>query len=451
MLLPVLRLPLWHEQCHKGSGPYEFRGRRALSMASDVAASQKLAHAVFLNRASDLPASDPEVRLGQGAFLVLRLAELIGADGEVVDPDVFRYQWTATERYCAELVHEGTEAAHLNGIVRSLAEAYRQGDVRLVAPSLFAYVYHLENSLRLEEALDVVGTLLRIARDRLSSKDAIAARLRVGLLNRNLARFDEADGAYRDAETLALSAGDAQSALLGRIGRAIGTTLRGNLSESEQQLSGILADARAAGQRDAEARAAHVLGNVQDKRGRPADGAPNVWHAYELYDDDAAKMRAMSDLGIMLLRLGDVVAAERALRAVVRRATHQDAVLNAKIELMHCASYRRDQLAFERYRGELLGRVAAMPPNVLTDFHLKAGIGSARFGNFKRARQLLEEALQVAAANRLHEFEFRIERIKTGLGDCEEAANAQPLAPAEPVVQTEALSEVSASLALLEV
>jgi hypothetical protein len=91
-----------------------------------------------------------------------------------------------------------------------------------------------------------------------------------------------------------------------------------------------------------------------------------------------------------------------------------------------------------------------MPPNVLTDYHLKAGIGSARFGHMRRAEQLLEQAAAVAAAHRLHEFEFRIERIKAGLGDCEEE-EAQPLAAAESVDQSAALREVSASLALLEV
>lgn len=411
--------------------------------------SQRLEHAIFLNRVSDRPANSPEVRLGQGAFLVLRLADLLAADREPVQAEIFRYQWTATERYCAELAHEGTEAAHLNGIVNSLAEAYRVHDVKLVVPSLFAYVYHLENALRLEEALDVVSTLLRVVGEGLSSKDAVAAQLRVGLLNRNLARFEEADVAYQAAEELALATRDEFSALLSRIGRAIALMQRGNFPDSERHLLAILADAQAGGHRDAEARAAHVLGNLHDKRGHPADGAPRLWRAYELYEDENAKVRALSDLGIVLLRIGDVVAAERALREVVRRAPQQDVVVNAKVELMHCAAHQRDQLSFERVRTELQGRIDDMPPNILTDYYLKAGIGSARFGNVRRAQHLLEQAAGVAAAHRLHEFEFRIERIKAGLGDSEEE-EAQPLAAAEPVLQSEALREVSASLALLE-
>jgi tetratricopeptide (TPR) repeat protein len=420
-------------------------------MAQDVATGHKLDHAVFLTRVGELPPSAPAVRLGQGAFLVLRLADLLAADRVPIEPDVFRYQWTATERYCGELAHEGTEAAHLNGIVHSLAEAYRQQDVRLVVPSLFAYVYFLEKALRLEEALDVVDTLMRVGGARLSTKDSLAAHLRLGLLSRNLALFEAADAAYTTAEALALEADDGHAVLLARIGRAIGLMQRGNLPESERQLTLILADAQAAGQRDPEARAAHVLGNVLVKRGRPADGAPHLWRAYELYEDDSATVRALSDLGFALQQLGDISAAERALREVVRRASQPDVVLNAKIELMHCASHRRDQLGFERVRAGLQGQLDTMLPNVLTDFYLKAGIGSARFGNMTRANQLLDEALAVAGANGLHEFEFRIERIKQELGDGAEAAELQPYAVTEPVVQNAALREVSASLALLEV
>jgi hypothetical protein len=90
-----------------------------------------------------------------------------------------------------------------------------------------------------------------------------------------------------------------------------------------------------------------------------------------------------------------------------------------------------------------------MPPNVATDFCLKAGIGYARFNNFRKANELMERALTLASEHRLHEFEFRIERIKAGLGDCEEVAREGLQATAEPVLQTEALREVSASLALL--
>ncbi len=86
-----------------------------------------------------------------------------------------------------------------------------------------------------------------------------------------------------------------------------------------------------------------------------------------------------------------------------------------------------------------------MPPNILVDYMLKAGIGRARFGQVDRAERLLIDALRIADQAGLHEFTFRIERIKAGLrdSDCSEAA-------AESDFRNEAVREVSAALAHLE-
>jgi hypothetical protein len=53
----------------------------------------------------------------------------------------------------------------------------------------------------------------------------------------------------------------------------------------------------------------------------------------------------------------------------------------------------------------------------------------------------------VAEGAGLHESVFKIERIKNGLSNCEEALTASPVADAEPVIESEAVREVLASLA----
>jgi len=88
-----------------------------------------------------------------------------------------------------------------------------------------------------------------------------------------------------------------------------------------------------------------------------------------------------------------------------------------------------------------------MPPNILADFYLKAGIGRARFAQFDRAEALLGTALRVARDAGLHELVFRIERITGGLRDCLEAC-APSQATAEPKCHSVAVREVSAALAL---
>src|SRR5438445_13825275 len=98
-----------------------------------------LPHAVFLQRVADEPATSPEMRLGQGAVLALRFVDLLAPDGEPPTPDVFRYQWAATERYCAETAGDARESAHPIVIVRATGEAKRTNDIDGLSSALFGY------------------------------------------------------------------------------------------------------------------------------------------------------------------------------------------------------------------------------------------------------------------------------------------------------------------------
>src|SRR5256714_4395874 len=117
-------------------------------------------------------------------------------------------------------------------------------------------------------------------------------------------------------------------------------------------------------------------------------------------------------------------------------------------DVQHGASYRRDLVGFARWRERCDERLEHMPPNILADFYLKQGIGQARFGRFRRAEALLKQALEIAGAAGLHELEFRVERIRIGLADCERVLAVEPQTT-ETVVQTDELRQVSASLAQL--
>ena len=404
-----------------------------------------LPHSVFLRRMTDDPIPSPQVRLGQGAFLALRFVDLLSPDREAPTPDVFRYQWAATERYCAELASEGTEASHLSCIVRSASEAHRRADINLLTPALFAYALYLEQEAQFEEAEDVLQTILTIGRGRLQQADEISAWLRLGRTRRKQAEFDGAIAAYAEAGTLANAANDTFSVFLSRIGLCNVHYFRGNLPEAERGWRAVLADASAVGSRAAEAQAHHGLGTLLQRRGLSDSGAPHLWRAYELYDNESDQLRVLTDLGIALLSLGDVEGAEHALAEVARRDRPGENRANCLIELMQCASFRHDRLGFERLREECLTNLDTMPPNIRADYYLKVGVGLARFGNFVKAATNARHALEIASAHGLHELVFRIERIINGLQVCD-APDEAHLAR-EPIVQSDALKEVRASLA----
>src|SRR5690242_7069932 len=296
-----------------------------------------LAHGVFLARVADQPAVSPAARLGQGAFLALRLVDLLRADAAPVAPDVFRYQHAATERYCQELDAGAPEAAHLVGLVHSTMDAHRSGRVALVGPALFAYAHFLEDEGQYDEALDVLETMLTVGAGKLSEPDLVAGLLRNARVLRKLGRFDEAEATYNAAGARAERAGDRHSHLLSRICRTTISVTRGNLASAQTSYEAILADAVLASDRDAQARAEQGLGVTHDVRGRRDTAVSHFWNAYQLYGDEPSKLRVMLDLGLTLRALGEYEAAQRALTMVVSHDGESDNHANALIELMFLA------------------------------------------------------------------------------------------------------------------
>jgi tetratricopeptide (TPR) repeat protein len=379
----------------------------------------------------------------------LRLVDLLAHDREALHPDAFHYQYVATERACRDLPADRPETTHLVGLVQSAADAFHADDNRLALPALFAYAHYLEDEMRLEPALDVLETMRQIGSDELSSPDGIALRLRTARVLRKLNQFDAAERTYGEAGALAAGNGDTHAELLSRIGHAHVVRGRGNLAEAECALKDILADAKLLGNTSVEGLAHQDIALVLSTRGQPLDAIPHMWRAFRLYQDELSRGRALADLGAMLLVVGDAVGAERALVEALHRGGEQDYATNAQIELMHCASYRRDRIGFERCLERCEARREKMPPNILVDFTFKAGIGRARFGQLERADALLAAALRTAAQAGLHEFVFRIERVKNGLRDCTEPLDPAPDVGATSDLEGEAVREVSMELAHL--
>jgi tetratricopeptide (TPR) repeat protein len=400
-----------------------------------------LSHVVFLERAAREQDST-QSRFGQAAFLVLRLIDLLGAEqASRTQDDLFGYQAAATGRYCHEQLERGPQADRLLELVSHASYAHRRSNPGFVAPPMLDLTRDLIVAGHPDEALDVLATLERAAGSRLEPAAAITSALLSGRAKRLATRFDEANVAYSRAETLAAAAGDRRSALLSRLGRVNVLQGRGNLPEAERAVLSLLEDARAIEDRDLEARVEHSVGVVLGARGQLPDAIPHLWKAFELlHHDEEESLRALADLGYALSGLGAVEDAERAFRFVVERARSVDAVNNGLIELMHCASFRRDRVGFARWSSESGRALATMQPNQLVDYHLKLGIGLARFGRFDRSTGEMQLALDVARAHGLHEFEFRIERILAGLRACpcpeNEVEEVQPAWAIVAVVST---------------
>ena len=384
----------------------------------------------------------PTARLGQAAFLVLRLVDLLFPGQSASAPDVFLYQASATERYARELDVDSPEKAHLLAVVKGARDGFASQRPQLLSPALMAYAHYLEDAGLYHEALDVLDTLLNVAGEGLTQGDSIATTLRLARVHRKLAQFDQAYAAYEKAGSQALIAGDVYSELRSRLGRVNIVWARGNLAEAEAGYRQLVTDAQAANLPEPEAMATQGLADTIDLRGRPAEAIPLSWRAFELYESVPAKSRVLIELGIMFREVGDYDASERALRAALGLRGESEDGNNAVLELMETASARGDRFGYSRWREEARRRESRLSPSMLVDFLQKQGMANARFGQAERGRELLDQALELARKLNLHEYEFRIDGLKR---DLRGPNRLQPVQSAE-VVQSESLDAVRAGL-----
>jgi len=384
----------------------------------------------------------PAARLGQAAFLVLRLVDLLYPSQSTGAPDVFLYQASATERYTRELDVDSPEKAHLLAIVKGARDAFATQKVALLIPSLFAYGHFLEETSHYQEALDVLQTLLTLGGEGLAQGDAISTTLRIARVNRKLSNFDVAYESYERAGSLALVAGDAHAELASRLGRVNIVWARGNLAEAEAGYRSLIAEARAADLQDHEASATQGLAAALSMRGRSAEAIPHAWRAYELHADLGNRVRMLIGLGVMFRDVGDLSSAEQAFRAALAAGNGTEHSENAVLELMECASQRGDRFGYTRWREEARRRESRFTPSMRVDFYLKQGVAEGRLGHAANGQELLNTALELAHQHKLHEYVFRIEGLKH---DLRESSRLQPAESAE-VVRNDSIDAVLAGL-----
>lgn len=389
-----------------------------------------LSHAPFLERARAEHEREREgsARLALGAYLVTRLVDrLLERDKDGGAQDGLLWQLDAVRRHLRELPPDAPESAHLHGIADAVPVGPQAfSSLRL---SLMAYAYFLEHEGRFEEALEVLALAVRTHGSDVPPADFAASALFAGRLNRLLARWNEASSCYMSAESAAERANDRVLTLRARLGRGAVLRGQGNLPMARSVVEVVIEAARAAGLRDVESMALMDLGSVCSIEGRRVESVQANYEAFRITEDVLQRMRILGDLGVGLKEIGAPAAARVAFEIVVGARTSFLVRTNAVLELMELESGAGDRMAFERRRAEAEKVEGRMPPSMLADFHYKAGVGLARFGQLGRARQLLKAGQELAETHRLNAWYFRFERVLAGLTGCDLPTLEPPATP----------------------
>jgi tetratricopeptide (TPR) repeat protein len=294
-------------------------------------------HGPFLERAAGGDGTNRGI--GLGAFLVMRLVDQFRVDTANSGRNALNYQCFSTRSYIADIRPQCETSAMLYEVTRVAQVAIESDDRRLLSPPLLALACHFEDRLSFDEGLDVIETALQLS-----------------------------DG--RDAED--------------------------EVPESEQLLEKVIEDAKALGDRDAQARGCQDLACTLYHAGRIQEAAPLAFQAYELFEATADKARSLSDTGVMLKALGHYSAARNAFDLVLSGDLTPDVRARTELECLEVSALIGDRLSFERWRQAVNEKYEKLPPDVQMDFELQVGTGLSLFEEHDRAEAPIQRAIKIA-------------------------------------------------------
>ncbi len=402
-------------------------------------------HEPFLKQAAEGSEQD-DGDLGLGAFLTLRLADQFSVESNRAGRAAVEYQCSATKKFVEDIRPHSQHTAMLSELVRVAEVALESNEPRLLFPPLLAFAYGLEEELRLDEALDVLETALRLSDGR-GAEEELEALLHQGRVLRNSGEFCEARNAYERARAVALSLGNKHSELLSRIGHGIVARQAGNLPDSELELREVITESQEWRDRDAEARASQDLAGTLYYAGRVADAEPFAFRAYELFDNPCDKARALSDAGAMLKELGHYNAARNAFSIVLSHELRSDVRARTELECLEVSALTGDRFSFERWRQSVEAKRTLLTPDVEQDFELQVGIGFSLFDEFGPAANHLQRAITLAEKWGMGERVFYAERQ---LAEVRQHRNAAVNRPQPATAEYDSTSSVRDTIERLE-
>lgn len=366
-------------------------------------------HAPFLERAGG---SAEGGECGLAAFLTMRVVDqFVDANP---DREAQAYQIEAALGYVHNLFPKSEEVDFLEQIVQSARAVHDGGAYDLFWCPLAGFATWLERDVRYGEALDVLDTLIRLARGR-DDGMVMTTELQRGRVLRRLGRAPQSTAAYGAAGDLALALGDAHTELLSRIGRGIVLQQLGNLPAAGKLLDQVRREAASGGDRDAEARATHDLAVNHSLQGHPAESVQFAFRAFQLYETAESRYRALGDLATALQTLGHHTAAKDAYELILDGDIPMGMRITTILELLGVASAMDDRVSFERRRREIGELGVELPPDPLVDFEIKLGVGLAAFGQLRAGRGYLKRAIRHAEEYNLNEYLFRAEALLDNL------------------------------------
>ena len=362
-------------------------------------------HLAFFEALGSLDERSSDWHAATAGLVVLRLVDSWYDEGAQVAA-VDAWGLAAVRDAVAAMTPGDPARTILSGVVDAVATAER-ADFSVVATRLSAYGRALHFDAKWRLAADVYDTLLMYAHPIDESDVYINASMQLGYCRRMVGDFDQAAVAYADAGRVATSMGDVVGILRARIADARLSMSRGNLPRAEEILDDTIARATSESLDDVAGLALHERSIVAYERQQFPQAIRFAYDALPRLSGQSARDRVLADIAAAFLELGVVSAARDAFLVLAATAQEQYVRWTSTLNLLEISVLDASETAFESYRRELAA--VELPVSLEVGYHLQTGKGYAAFGRLERARRSLNQAIELAAKQRLNQLVFTAE------------------------------------------
>lgn len=308
------------------------------------------------------------------------------------------------------------------------------GEMRTVAPSLFAYGRALDIEGHWGQAAVVFHTLISYANPETEADVLANAYFQFAVSQRKLGRTDEAFECYALASAFGVTAHDQVVVLRSQIGAGKIATERGNLPRARALFDDVIArTATDPALQQVHAMALHDRGGVAYRTKQYDEAIVYAYQAREIITDPLDRDRSMSDIASGLMELGAMDAARDAYLIV--ESTAQEAALRwtARMSLMDIAARCGREAEFDQWYGQLAQ--ATLGPCAEAEFYYYAAKSFESLGHVEEAEAACRRAYVIATEHGFHQIAFDADTVAKRLRHkVPERAAVEPLAhPSAPL------------------
>lgn len=367
-------------------------------------------HAFFssLNEPSSSASSD-EILAG---LMVLRIVDHwfdFGLQGTGPDSAA----GTATREFLSSS-HIPAETRDMLRQILNTVQSSPETDIEIAVPRLFAYAVFLQGRGAYSLAADVLATVIEYTNIEAADPMLVDAWLQVASCQMRLAKFADAEAAYRSAEELASAAHDRPRMLHAKIGAAIVVRRRGNLPRADELFESLDLECELLGAPNILAGALHEHAIVAQQLGDLDRAVCLADRARLTTTSDEHRARICGDLGAFFVAMGWFDAARDALLISESVASAPIMRTRARVNLLSVAARLGDRESILHFRAVLEGE--AMYPELRANYLIESARGAICLGDVKDGTKRLVAARKLAEDHDLNRAAFEADAMLNELG-----------------------------------